>query len=204
MAIYDCHMRNALINSFRGIPNYTTGDTYVVHELDICSGASRIDIAVVNGQLHGYEIKSEHDSLMRLASQIEDYNNVFDTLTIVVTKNHLEKVKKIIPSWWGILCVTGSPSELYVKEKRVAKTNKNIDGFRMAQLLWKEELYMVIAERVGITGGLKSKNKRQLARLLADNLMVSDIEDAVRAVLKTRTNWKAELIEPQCGDLHNM
>ena len=30
-------------------------DTLIIHELGVCSGDARIDLAVVNGKLHGYE-----------------------------------------------------------------------------------------------------------------------------------------------------
>jgi len=36
-------------------------------------GASRIDRAVVNGSVHGYEIKSETDDLTRLPAQARAY-----------------------------------------------------------------------------------------------------------------------------------
>ena len=46
-------------------------DTLIIHELGVCSGDARIDLAVVNGKLHGYEIKSDADTLKRLPAQAE-------------------------------------------------------------------------------------------------------------------------------------
>mgnify|MGYP000284964948 CR=1 FL=1 len=43
-------------------------DCLVVDEFSISLGASRADIAVINGVIHGYELKSEYDSLERFAS----------------------------------------------------------------------------------------------------------------------------------------
>ena len=31
----------------------------LIHELGVCAGLARVDIALVNGSLHGFEIKSE-------------------------------------------------------------------------------------------------------------------------------------------------
>jgi len=42
-------------------------DTLVVDELGLKHGKCRADIAVINGHLMGYEIKSDDDSLRRLA-----------------------------------------------------------------------------------------------------------------------------------------
>lgn len=34
-------------------------DTVVIEELGLCRGQVRVDVSVVNGLLHGYEIKSD-------------------------------------------------------------------------------------------------------------------------------------------------
>ena len=44
----------------------------------------RIDIAVVKGALHGFEIKSDFDNLKRLARQVDLYSQVLDRATLVV------------------------------------------------------------------------------------------------------------------------
>ncbi len=38
-------------------------DTLLGQELGLCQGFARVDLAVVNGTVHGYEIKSEQDTL---------------------------------------------------------------------------------------------------------------------------------------------
>lgn len=38
----------------------------IIEELGVHHGTARIDIAVVNGIMHGYEIKSDQDTLQRL------------------------------------------------------------------------------------------------------------------------------------------
>ena len=58
-------------------------DTLVIDELGLQHGKCRADIAVVNGHLVGYEIKSSSDSLSRLKQQVESYNAVFDRVFIV-------------------------------------------------------------------------------------------------------------------------
>lgn len=44
-------------------------DTLVLDELGLRHGTCRVDIAVVNGYLHGYEIKSDSDTLERLPAR---------------------------------------------------------------------------------------------------------------------------------------
>jgi len=65
---------------------------------------------VVNGKLHGYEIKSDADTLKRLPAQAEVYSAVFDLVTIVVGEHHLDTVRAIVPEWWGIVkAASGNP-----------------------------------------------------------------------------------------------
>jgi hypothetical protein len=49
---------------------------------------ARIDIAVFNGIMHGYEIKSDVDTLKRLPQQIKAYDSIFDKITLIVGKAH--------------------------------------------------------------------------------------------------------------------
>lgn len=67
----------------------TDGDTIIVNELGICQGSARVDMAVVNGSLNGYEIKSDMDTLQRLPIQKEYYSQVFDNMVIVIGEKHL-------------------------------------------------------------------------------------------------------------------
>jgi hypothetical protein len=54
--------------------------TLIIEELGVMNGESRIDFAVVNGEFHGYEIKSEMDTLDRLPTQSRLYSMVFEVL----------------------------------------------------------------------------------------------------------------------------
>src|SRR5438046_640221 len=79
--------------------------TVILEELGLQRGQVRIDLAVVNGVLHGYEIKSERDSLRRLGRQLKVYSQVLDFATIVVAPRHLKKTLSDIPAWWGVSVV---------------------------------------------------------------------------------------------------
>jgi hypothetical protein len=81
-------------------------DTRIVEELGLCQGIARVDLAVVNGSVHGYEIKSEHDTLARLPSQTDVYNRALDFVTIVTAPAHAEKIGDIVPPWWGVWSVS--------------------------------------------------------------------------------------------------
>ena len=203
MAVYDYDIRRALVESFSTVPAYLT-DTIIINELDICGGISRVDIAVVNGQLHGYEIKSERDNLERLPAQIESYNLVFDTMTVVVSKSHVDRIKAMVPKWWGIQYVTGTAEKLSIYTKRKARPNRSVDSFSVAQLLWRSELIAILDKSATIKHAYRSKPRHELAALAADAFPAEELEAYVRDALKARTGWKSAPIPTQYGDLRSM
>src|SRR4051812_2250535 len=56
--------------------------TAIIDELSLCQGDARVDLAVVNGSLSGYEIKSDRDTLVRLPNQQTKYALCFNAMTI--------------------------------------------------------------------------------------------------------------------------
>ena len=53
-------------------------DTLVLEELGLCQGDVRIDVAAVNRELSGFEIKSPSDTLKRWPKQRRIYSRVVD------------------------------------------------------------------------------------------------------------------------------
>lgn len=64
-ALCDADIRSVL-RSRLSFQHAAEADTVVIEELGLCRGQVRVDVSVVNGLLHGYEIKSDRDSLRRL------------------------------------------------------------------------------------------------------------------------------------------
>ncbi len=106
--------------------------------MGLINGESRIDIAVVNGILHGYELKSESDNLLRLPKQIENYNKIFERMTIVTDRKYLENVKELVPDWWGIMIVKNDRTGL--REIRKGRKIKTQDEEALLNLLWKNTM----------------------------------------------------------------
>ena len=204
MDVYDKDIRKILIKNFTGIQAYMSDtSTVVVNELDVCFGAARIDLAVVNGQLHGYEIKSEKDTLARRPAQIEIYNKVFDTLTLVVSENHYPRAMKMIPEWWGVLCVRKKEGSLTVETIREASINNKIEPLHLTQFLWKNEL-LELLEQSNVIKGIKSKTRIQLGRMVTKKISEEHLFEFVRNKLKTRDDWKALQLPQLCDDLQQL
>ncbi|MED3876274.1 sce7726 family protein [Lysinibacillus capsici] len=163
-------------------------DTKIYHELGILHGRSRIDIAVVNGILHGYEIKSESDNLLRLPTQIRDYNSVFDKVTIVTQRCHLNEIRSIVPKWWGIILLTKYKGKLNLRQVRTGKNNPNIDSFALSHFLWKNEAVEILKER-DLHHGLISKPRKELYLKIAESLELDELKSCVSMKLRSRVDW---------------
>lgn len=202
MKIYDPDIRKVLYKQFldnEELMNDAT--TKIINEMDVCFGRSRVDIAIINGKLHGYEIKSEQDTLDRLPSQINSYSKIFDTLTIVTCENHMEKIIEIVPKWCGVYYVSNKKGNLLLKKKRKARLNKDIDLLSLTQLLWREELIELLNLN-GIIKGTKSKTRSALCEKVISSIDENIIKEFVREKLKSRETWRAVPLKQLYDDLH--
>jgi len=164
----------------------------IVEELGIEHGASRVDIAVINGILHGYEIKSDRDTLLRLPDQMNLYNSVFDKVTLVVGKKHLFDAINIVPDWWGITIAKFDTNGFVVFIPiREARENLEQDSVSIAKLLWRHEA-LGILEEVGEATGLRSKPRGFIYNKLSKVLEQNILEDKVREVLFFRKDWRSD------------
>lgn len=190
MKVYDTDIRKILKNNFLKTKWYSDDPSaLIIDELQVCKGISRIDIAVINGKLHGYEIKSEQDTLERLPMQIISYNKVFDTMTVVVSEKHLEKVYKVVPEWWGIKVVIKNKRSLKMKTIRRDKSNKDVDSFSLAQLLWKEEAIDIL-EKYNLIDGLRYQSRKVLWEKLSTSIPINVLKCEVIKKLKSRKCWR--------------
>lgn len=162
-------------------------DTRIINELGLDFGASRIDVAVVNGILHGYEIKSDLDTLVRLPRQIQYYNRAFERMTIVVSRKYLEEVQYMIPSWWGIKVLSADQTRLI--EVRKGRKVSFQDPSLIIKLLWKKELEDLI-DYLKLAKSYKKMRKNQLLLFLTKETDFSTLREYVYNTLKKRENWR--------------
>lgn len=193
----------ANLRNYIEIEHVGINDAILIDELGICQGESRIDIAVINGEFQGYEIKSEYDTLNRLPGQVELFNKVFDRITLVTAENHYSKAFKIIPDWWGIMVAEQYSNGVFLKSIRKARKNKNTEAFHIAQLLWKDEVISVIKEIIP-NAKLSNKNRYDLWNILVSITSKNELNTIVRDKLKHskfRQNWRSDSLLKLNDDL---
>jgi len=178
-----------VLHSYLDKENKKYTDTIIVDELDLCSGLSRIDVAVINGFIHGYEIKSEEDNLNRLPNQIKYYNKSLEKVSVALNPIHLDKVLADIPDWWGVLIVNNNNKKGKLKEFRKAAQNPQVESQSILQLLWKEELISIINKYNLISK--KNSNKNMLRENISQSLDIAIVSHEVRESLKSRKNWRS-------------
>jgi len=162
----------------------------VIDELGLHHGQARIDIAVINGELSGFEIKSELDNLSRLHSQVDSYSSVFEKLTLVVAKKFLDPSLDIIPDWWGVIVADRGPrGGVHFERVRSNSRNNNVEPYALAMLLWRNEVIELLRS-IGYTGQKLKGPRRYLYSHLVSALSLAEIQSTVCTVLKSRENWR--------------
>lgn len=173
----------------------------IFEEFSISHGLARIDIAVINDILHGYEIKSDRDTLKRLSEQMNEYNDVFDKITLVVGKCHLYNAINIIPDWWGIVIAKIDINRNVVFHIiREADYNPEQKGVPIARLLWREEALRILESQNKATG-FRSKPRNLIYERLVSVLDKETLKEMVKdTLLISRKDWRSDVQLMSCGD----
>lgn len=165
-------------------------DTRILDELGLRHGIRRVDVAVVNGSLHGYEIKSDSDTIDRLRGQVEAYASVLDYATLVVGRKLVAQAKRRIPKWWGVkVAVESETGRTVLKDERQPSKNPNVDPIALAELLWRPEAVEILLS-LGAPPSLVRSPRAVLYRELAALLELNQLRDVVRSRLKKRKGWR--------------
>lgn len=179
----------------RNLEKYRTeghNNAEVFEELGVRHGVARIDMAIVNGIMHGYEIKSDRDTLERLPEQIKEFSSVFDKLTLVVGKKHLYQAIHMVPEWWGvILAKFDDNNDVVLQTIREPENNTEQVRVSIARLLWREEALQILEERDS-ADGMRSKPREFIYERLATVLDITDLKERVNALLVSREGWRSD------------
>lgn len=163
-------------------------DTRYRNEFGIALGETRVDVVAINGQLSGYEIKGDRDTLVRLTRQVDLYNRVLDKVALVTEARYAEKVVDFVPSWWGLWKCVQVGRWPVIERVRPCGPNPQVDAFSVAQLLWRDEAYAELAVR-DLAGGLRTATRWRLWETLAQELTVPELGGVVRCRLRARREW---------------
>ncbi|MBN8226696.1 sce7726 family protein [Corallococcus macrosporus] len=184
----DFDVRQALTASLKAAHAGEPG-TLIREELGLEHGQVFVDVAVINGELHGYELKSERDTLARLPRQVEAYSAVLDRATLVVSTRHVEQAIGLVPAWWGIkTAATQRDGSVKLRHLRKARRNPQQQMPAMVRLLWRDEALSLL-ESLGAAKGLRSNPRKMLYERVVELLPAEALRAEVRRLLKVREDW---------------
>jgi hypothetical protein len=188
-ALDDATIRGALVSSLHSVHRQDS-ETVILEELGLCRGQVRVDVVVVNGILHGYEIKSDRDSIHRLSRQASLYAKVLDRVTLVVGSRLLSQSVELVPHWWGVLHAHWSSGCFHFREIRAPRMNPGRDARALVELLWSDHAIALLEERK-LARGVRGKPRRVVWDRICEQLDVDEIATVVRANLKARSMNRA-------------
>lgn len=159
--------------------------TGILHELKIPRPSARIDLAVVNGKMVGFEIKSDIDSLARLNRQAAAFEQVFDRVCMVTTEKHLSHAMGKIPSWWGVVVPSRRGNKVVFKPVRSMRRNPTQNNSALLYALTRAELVKILTA-AGLSKGHKGKRKDDLIEVILGQLPARALRSEARRVLRLR------------------
>jgi hypothetical protein len=154
----------------------------VLEELRLRNGRARVDFAVVDERIHGFELKSFQSGVAWLPNQIRIYNAVLDRMTLVVGHTVLSEALDMVPEWWGIqLAVKDVDGAVVLSNVRRARPNPAVDPVAVAEFLWHDEAALLLNE-LGRGGGVREMRRTAcevLYKRLAESADVNAIWERV-------------------------
>lgn len=187
MKVADPHVREVLhAHLKRGVAQQ---DAVVIDELVLTSVEGRVDVTVVNSHLHGYEIKSDVDTLTLLKGETKKYGNVMDFLTVVVTRRHLAGAQRIVPQFWGVCLYEAG----CIEELRQPVQNDFRSVKHLAPLLWKDTALALLKQH-DADKGLHTKAKHVLHKAVIAACTPDQVHAAV--ISQFRNHWRKRAYAP--------
>ncbi len=150
---------------------------------ELPTGTTRADVVHITEHfMHGYEVKSDGDTLQRVANQLRCYGEVYDFVTFVVTEKHLAKLLPLLPAWVGVLVASAAG----LRPHRPAAYNATVARAPLAGLLLLAEVKQYLLA-LGLRGVSTLRRREVSSFLRTTQLMpLSGLAQFVRARLMAR------------------
>lgn len=148
----------------------------------------RLDALMVNQALHGFEIKSDFDSLTRVEAQISSFARYCDSITFVAGPRLALKLLNFVPIWCGVVLAHRTAIGVSLVSLRSPKTNARVDALASLTLLAATELHDIARRE----SRARPKTKNEAVRLLASTLPFTTIRAHLSASLRRRGGAAAD------------
>lgn len=184
LGLRDSDLRGSL-HEWLSAKHAMQADTALIHELKMPRPSARIDVALVNGSMIGYEIKSDVDSLTRLPKQVVAFSALFDRVSLVTTERHLRKAREAVPPWWGIMTPKMRKGQWKLVESRRQRKNPRPLDAALLHVLNRGELIKILNHH-GLARGRGKLRKAELVQTILREVTSKNLRDSARAILRDR------------------
>lgn len=121
-------------------------DAVIVNEMTVASWSRRADIALANGKLHAFEIKSQVDSLKRLDGQIQSFAEHFDKVTVVAASKFIPEIMQEYPAEIGVLEVIAENGSISLKQVRPGRVSEVRSVKLLSTFITKSEISRLLKQ----------------------------------------------------------
>ncbi len=163
--------------------------TFLVEEMEVCSGRARIDLALITDQLIGIEIKGPKDDVTRLPGQVKAYSQCFDQVVLVAHENLASKAISLVPDWWGIVVGEQRNCRLRYRLIRRPEANPGLNLEVRLALLWRDEIDALLSSLTGTTTKPRATKKALRAELIS-RIEAPLLKNASLQKLRERADWR--------------
>jgi hypothetical protein len=160
-------------------------------EVPFLAHRRRADLLVLSGELHALEIKGDSDTLVHLQGQLRDYHKVFDRVSLVTTRRHLQRVYKIISPRTGVILFDSGA----LRVKRRARINRRLDKRSLLMSLNKSQLNGIPHMR-----GQPCLGTGEMREMATRRLTSRRVREAVYVLLRDRYRTLFRLFLNDIGD----
>lgn len=158
-------------------------DAVIINEMVVANWSRRADIAVANGRLSVYEIKSDADTLKRLPGQVDLFSSHFDKVTLVVASKFVSTVLDGYPPEIGVLEVMCDGGAIRLRQARAGRIVETKNSSVLSSFLTKLDLCKLLRkEGVNASPGM---SRCELVELVS-NLHARVVKNYVLSFLKDK------------------
>lgn len=151
-------------------------------------GVNKADCVILNGKSTCYEIKTDYDSLVRLADQLESYTQLFDEVYVVCSSKFQQAVLELAPIGVGILELSERCTLKMVRkaQNRTNPINKTLLMQSLRQHEYKELAELLTGEQINLPNTLLYHGCLSVIESVADDKTLSN--KYIKILKKSRKN----------------
>lgn len=175
--------KNAIANKIL-LGRHSLNTSFMLTEFRV--GSCKADVAIFNGTSNVYEIKTELDSLERLAKQVAEYQNFFDKVQIITAPSQTNKISKSVEPSIGILELTPRNTIKTIQQAKSGK--KRVSPETIFDSLRKSEYLSIIEKHYGTIPKVPNTQIYKECKILFNKISPELVHDLMVPLLKQRGN----------------